>query len=225
MRHCHKFIILLAASLIPAYASAESPYWEQKTSLYELLPINGDDIVFVGNSITDGGEFAELFDMPNIKNRGISSDVVKGVEKRIGQILANPPAKIFLLIGINDISHNLSASQIASEYERLVARIRAEAPSTRLYLQSVMPVDNSFGRYKNLFGREKVIPDLNAKIREIAEKHDADYIDLWPALADPQTGRLRKEFTNDGLHLTGRGYKAWTEAIRPFVKTTTTENQ
>ena len=211
MRHCHKFIILLAASLIPAYASAESPYWEQKTSLYELLPINGDDIVFVGNSITDGGEFAELFGMPNIKNRGISSDVVKGVEKRIGQILAT--------------SHNLSASQIASEYERLVARIRAEAPSTRLYLQSVMPVDNSFGRYKNLFGREKVIPDLNAKIREIAEKHDADYIDLWPALADPQTGRLRKEFTNDGLHLTGRGYKAWTEAIRPFVKTTTTENQ
>ena len=66
-------ILLLAASCcLPAHADE---YWDQKTSLFDVLPVTSDDIVFLGNSITDGGEFAELFDMPNIKSRGTRSDI------------------------------------------------------------------------------------------------------------------------------------------------------
>jgi len=197
---------------------AESEYWHQRTSLFDILPVGTDDIVFLGNSITDGGEFAELFGMDNVKNRGISSDVVGGVEKRLGQVVSGHPKKIFLLIGINDVSHGLSAERIAAECERLVCRIRTESPETRLYVQSVMPVNNDFLRYKNLLGREGVIPELNERLAGISEKHGAVYIDLWPVLADPATGKLRREFTNDGLHLTGKGYKVWTGFIKPYVE-------
>ena len=132
-------------------------YYDRKVSLFELLPISENDIVFLGNSITDGGEFNELFGMNNIKNRGITSDVISGVEQRLDQVLRGKPKKIFLLIGINDISHKLSAEQIASNYERLVDRIISGSPQTKLYLQSIMPINNDFKRYKNLFGTEKVI--------------------------------------------------------------------
>ncbi|MDE5796915.1 MAG: GDSL family lipase, partial [Muribaculaceae bacterium] len=57
---------------------------------------------------------------------------------------------------------------------------------------------------------------LNTLLKELAPAYNAVWIDLWPALADSQ-GRLRKDFTNDGLHLTGKGYKAWAETILPFI--------
>lgn len=206
-----------AALLAPASMKAQSEYWHQKVSLFEILPIDSDDIVFLGNSITDGGEFAEIFGNSAVKNRGIQSDVISGVAKRLHQVVEGHPAKIFLLIGINDVSHALTADKIAADYADLVRRIREESPETKLYIESVMPINNDFGRYKNLRGREKVIPELNARLEKIAAEYGAVYIDLWPALAG-KDGKLMRRMTNDGLHLTGQGYKAWTDLLRPYVE-------
>ncbi len=209
--------VALVMAISGAFTASADEYWEQRTSLFELLPIHGNDIVFLGNSITDGGEFNELFNMANIKNRGIRSDIITGVEKRLGQVTSGEPAKIFLLIGINDISHGHTVDELARRYERLVKKIREESPSTRLYLQSVMPINNCFKRYKGLIGKEQTIKDLNGRIREIATEHGATYIDLWTFLAN-QEGKLDPGFTNDGLHLNGRGYRVWTRGIENFVK-------
>ena len=210
------FVGLIAISFVDnLYADS---YYDRRVSLFELLPITENDIVFLGNSITDGGEFNELFGMENVKNRGITSDVIEGVEKRLDQILKGRPKKIFLLIGINDISHKLSTEQIALNYERLVDKIITGSPQTKLYLQSIMPIDNDFKRYKNLYGTENVITKTNILIENIAIKKGLVFIDLTKTLADENTGKLKKEFTNDGLHLTGNGYKAWIEKIRPYVE-------
>lgn len=217
MRLLKLTVLASLALLCSTQCMAESEYWYQRTSLFEILPVTENDIVFLGNSITDGGEFAELFGNPRIKNRGISSDVMEGVEKRLDQVLRNHPRKLFLLIGINDVSHNLSVDQLATRYERLVKNIRRTSPQTKLYIQSVMPINNDFRRYKNLIGKEKTVKRFNEKIEKIARDNDAVYIDLWPALADSATGKLKKAYTNDGLHLTGAGYRAWTELLRPYV--------
>ncbi len=215
-RHILLIALAMAGIMIPVSSSADE-YWDMKTSLFDVLPVKEGDIVFLGNSITDGGEFHELFEMPNIKNRGIRSDVITGVEKRLSQVTAGHPAKIFLLIGINDISHGLSIDNLASRYERLVKKIRSQSPDTKLYVQSIMPVNNSFRRYKNLLGREHTVTALNTRIKKIAGENNARYIDLWPALStDGKT--LDKRFTADGLHLNGAGYRAWTKAIEPYVK-------
>lgn len=191
-------------------------YWEQRVSLFDTLPITGNDIVFLGNSITDGGEFAEYFKNPDVKNRGIRSDVIDGVRKRLDQVTDGHPAKIFLLIGINDVSHRLGAARIADKYRTLVREIRSKSPETKLYIQSIMPINNTFKRYKNLIGTEGTIKELNARLRQIALEEGAEYVELTDALSDSK-GRLRREFTNDGLHLTGKGYAAWAEVIAPLV--------
>ena len=214
LRKALPLVVALVASVIPAFADS---YYDRRVSLFDSLPVGDHDIVFLGNSLTDGGEFAELFDMPNVLNRGISSDVIEGVAARTEQVTKGRPAKIFLLIGINDVSHHLTVDQLASRYRNLVMKIRRESPRTELYIQSVMPIDNSFGRYKNLKGKEQVILDLNRRLKAIAAESGAGYIDLWPALADPR-GRLRKGFTNDGLHLTGAGYDAWRDAVARWVR-------
>lgn len=208
------FAFTLTVGVSVAYSDS---YYDRKVSLFELLPIGADDIVFLGNSITDGGEMAELLGMPNIKNRGITSDRISGVRKRLHQVLDGKPKKLFLLIGINDVPGKATAAKIAGEYAGLVKEIKAISPETKVYLQSVMPINNDFGRYKTLFGREKVIPALNKEIEKIAKVNGMVYVDLWPALSDPTTGKMKREYTNDGLHLTGAGYKAWIDYIRPLV--------
>lgn len=209
--------LMIAGCLSSPLPTRADDYWDQKTSLFEILPIGEDDIVFLGNSITDGGEFNELFHADNIKNRGIRSDVITGVEKRLEQVTSGHPKKIFLLIGINDVSHNHSVAELGRRYAALVKKIREQSPDTKLYLQSVMPINSKANRYKSLTGKEKVIKGFNREIERIAGEEGAVYIDLWPALSDA-TGNLKREYTNDGLHLTGSGYKAWTNAIRSFVE-------
>jgi lysophospholipase L1-like esterase len=49
-----------------------------------------------------------------------------------------------------------------------------------------------------------------------ATRTTVQYLDLWPALADPNNA-LRTELTFDGLHLNGRGYTTWVEVLRPLV--------
>ena len=217
----HSAAILLSVVsqfTLSADAAPRSEYWHQRVTLFDLLPVEKGDIVFLGNSITDGGEFTELFDNPSIKNRGISSDVISGVAERLHQVTDYNPSKIFLLIGINDVSHNLSVSRMAEDYENLVKRIRKESPESKLYIQSLMPINNDFGRYKNLKGKEATVKQLNQRLKEIAQRNGAVYVDLWPALADKKTGKVRREFTNDGLHLLGKGYDAWADAIRHLVE-------
>lgn len=209
--------VLLGVSCTSSDASARSEYWHQRVSLFDSIPVEPGDIVFLGNSITDGGEFQELLGVENVKNRGIQGDVVDGVLERLSQVTKGAPSKIFLLIGINDVSHALSAQKIASKYDELVKKIRKETPSTTLYIESVMPVNNDFRRYKNLIGREQVIPELNNLLRDIAADNGCVYIDLWPVFADEQ-GKMKKKYTNDGLHLLGAGYKAWAEALRPYIE-------
>lgn len=214
-------VVILSLSIILCVASAvyaRSEYWNQRVSLFSTLPIDNDDIVFLGNSITDGGEFCEIFNNANIKNRGISGDVISGVRERLMQVVSGHPAKIFLLIGINDISHNKTAVQLAEEYEALVKEIRTQSPSTELFIQSVMPINNDFKRYKNLFGKEDVVKELNIHLKNIADNNGAEFIDLFPLLSEKDSDKLQKEYTNDGLHLLGSGYKVWAEALTPYIK-------
>ena len=209
-------LVLLIFTLFISTSAHADKYWEQRVSLFDHLPVTENDIIFLGNSITDGGNFEELFKREDVKNRGIRSDIIPGVQKRLEQVGKGHPKKIFLLIGINDVSHGHSVDKLAERYETLVNEIRHRSPETQLYLQSIMPINNDYGVYRNLKGKENTIVEFNKRIKEIAEKNDLEYIDLWPFLAD-KNGKLNKKYTNDGLHLTGPGYRAWTNGIRSYL--------
>ena len=63
-RKTMKRLLLLTLLLLGAgRVLAQGEYYDQRRSLFEVLPIRSSDIVFLGNSITDGGEWAELFDL------------------------------------------------------------------------------------------------------------------------------------------------------------------
>jgi len=203
--------------LSPASADAAAPLYGQRTSLFEILPVDSTNIVFLGNSLTHNCEWHELLDNHKVLNRGISSDVAEGIYDRLDPILAGKPAKIFLMVGINDISHDLTPQQITALTERIVDRILTQSPGTQLYLQSVLPVNESFGVYKGIIGKTAVVTQVNSLYREMAKSKGIPYIDLYSLFAD-ENGSMRPEYTNDGLHLTAPGYLLWKKALQPYIK-------
>lgn len=191
-------------------------FYGQRASLFEVLPVDSTQIVFLGNSLTNGCEWHELLGMPNVVNRGINGDTFGGIDERLAPVVSGQPAKIFLLTGVNDVSHDLTADSIASGIIALVKRIRTESPRTRLYVQSLLPFNNSFGRYKLLAGKEQVVRDINAILQPQVEELGATWINLYPLFAD-ENENLKVEYTNDGLHLLGPAYLVWRDAVLPYV--------
>ena len=63
---------------------------------FKSNPLNYGDIVFLGNSITQGGKnWSEKLDYPNIRNRGIGGDVTDGVLARLDEINYFRPKAVF----------------------------------------------------------------------------------------------------------------------------------
>lgn len=193
-------------------------YYYQRATLFEQLPITSTDIVFLGNSLTDGCEWAELFGNPHIKNRGISGDEVMGIYDRIDPILKGKPAKIFLLTGVNDVSHDLTADSILVMYKKLVSKIKSDSPKTKLYIQSILPVNDEFTRFPKVHNKTQVILDINKGLKQLAKENGYIYIDLYTHFIAPGTQSFDKKYTNDGLHLLGPGYLVWKEVLKPYVK-------
>lgn len=102
-----------------------------------------------------------------------------GIYQRLFQILPGTPRKIFLMAGINDVSHNLSADSVVELVTLVIDKIRTGSPSTELYLQSLLPINESFGRYKTMTGKTDLIPEINSKLEALAKDRKIPFINLF----------------------------------------------
>lgn len=209
---------VVASSLYSSPRIYTDHYYERFLQFMDEPAIGNKDIVMLGNSLTEnGGDWAARLGNKNVRNRGIIGDEVMGVYDRLHQILPGHPAKLFLLIGVNDVSHDLTTDTIVGMIRVTVERIRKESPDTKLYLQSLLPINESFGRYKRLAGKTNMIPEINKQLEELAKEKGLTYINLFPLFTEKGSNVLRAELTTDGLHLKEEGYKIWVKAIRKKI--------
>lgn len=192
-------------------------YYVRRASLFEQLPVGKKDIIMLGNSLTDGAEWNELLNNRHVKNRGIVGDIVQGCYERMDPILKGQPKKIFILSGVNDVSHGVTGDSIARAMEKLIVLIKQRSPRTKIYLQSMLPFNNDVREWKLLKGREQVVVDGNRALEAVARRQRVTWINLYPLFVD-DNGKLKAEYTNDGLHLMGPAYLIWADAIRQYVK-------
>ncbi|MGM9846036.1 MAG: GDSL-type esterase/lipase family protein [Muribaculaceae bacterium] len=216
LRHCCLAIAVALAALCDAGSAHAQELYGQRSSLFAMLKCDSTSIVMLGNSLTHGCEWHELFDNPHILNRGINGDTAQGILDRLDPIVAGKPAKIFLLTGVNDVSHDLSADSVVTAICKVIDTIRQASPDTRLYVQSLLPINNAFGRYKRLAGKEQTIRDINALLEPKVSAAGATWINLYPAFCDAE-GNLRSDLTNDGLHLLAPGYAIWHDILLPYI--------
>ena len=215
-----KSVPTLVLVLISIYLSAQQEYstfYYQRASLFENLKSTPNDIVFLGNSITNGGEWSEIFENQNVKNRGISGDICVGVYDRMDIITKGHPAKIFLLIGINDIGRGATTDSIVEGISKIIDKIQYQSPKTKIYLQSILPLNDSFGMFDGHTKHWKEIKPLNKRLENLAKFKQVTYIDLYSEFVTLGSDKLNPEYTNDGLHLMGKGYMKWAEIVSPYI--------
>lgn len=213
-------VLVLIISFYPGYLqgyrkSAINNHNERKVSHFNNLPDTKNEIIFLGASIVEGANWAEMFQNPNIKNRGIGGNKTADVLARLSEITASKPAKIFIQCGFNDLNHEVPQEDVLTNYSKIFTEINKASPETSLYLISLLPV-----RYELLGDKvknERIII-LNGKLKEMAEKRGITFIDMFSPLEEKDGNhQLAAEYTNDGLHLTADGYTRFKALLQRFL--------
>lgn len=208
-----KIISILLILLISQIFAQQTPYWNHKVSMFKLMPNTKGEIIFLGDSITDRCEWFELFGNPSIKNRGLSGDKTSGVLDRLSEVTESKPDKIFIMIGVNDLRHDVSIEDIIKNYQSILEKINSDSPLTKIYIQSVLPINDLIGKPKTTSGE---VVKLNTKIENLASQFKIPFINIFESLVDEQ-GRLDKKYSEDGLHINGEGYSVWKSIIEKYV--------
>ena len=177
---------------------------------YRKLPIGPGQAVFAGDSLIFNGPWTEYF--PETLNRGIPNETSALLLGRLGDITRHRPRRLILLTGANDINQGVPVPQLVRNYRSILEKTRADCPATELTVIGMLPVDPALPGVPH--HDNEAIRQANRQIEDVT--HDfptARFLDLTPLLAD-DAGKLRREFTDDGLHLTVEGYLAVLEAVR-----------
>lgn len=202
------------AQKLPSWYFKNSSYWQERKLLFESLPNEPDEILFVGDSQTEGCEWRELFGNNKVKNRGIGGDNTEGVLARLDEITSSQPMKIFLEIGTNDLALKRAISKTSQGYSAILDRIMKASPKTKIYVLSVLP------RYDDPNRKGGVSNDsiniLNKVLQTLAQQKGVTYIDLHSHFVDEQ-GLLQKKLSLDGVHLNAEGYATWKKQVEGFL--------
>ena len=150
--------------------------------------VSSGDIVFLGDSLTAWGDWPVLLDRSGLINMGIPGDTTAGILARSHRAAALEPEKLFLMAGANDLFLGTSVPVIAENYRKILQYIKETSPRTRVYVQSVLPVNNRMLGF-GLANRDIIA--LNKNLRKMASEPGLVYVDLHPLLSGPD-GRLRR---------------------------------
>ena len=206
--------LTVAALLCCLPSFADEAFRLHRYDAIGMMPVHEGDIVFVGNSITNMHEWWEAFGCcQNILNRGVSGCTSDETLRNIGPVVAGHPSKVFLMVGTNDIAVKKEAAieEVMANVSAIVQRFKAESPSTKLYVQSILPVAEGNSR------PAEVIIELNSRLSELCSAEGLTYVDIWSAFVEPGTTHINPAYTADGLHPYPSGYKAWCDIVSQYV--------
>lgn len=169
-------------------------------------------ILLIGDSITEGFNIKMFLSEFNILNKGVSGNNSDDLLKRIEtDLLAHSPEIVFILIGTNDLAQGFSDAETISNVKNIVEKISSQLNKCKIYLTSILPTRN------NELRPNERIKQLNKKLEKTAVKLNVGYLNLYPLFKDEED-QLRKEFTDDGLHLNESAYKNWAKYLKEFLE-------
>ena len=162
---------------------------------------------FVGDSLTEQGDWQSVLPGRHVLNLGVGGNTSADLLDRLDEIVAAGPSTVVLEIGTNDFAWRLPVEEVVANIEHVLTELRAKLPEARILVQSILPRQREYAH---------IVTGVNDEVAAFAPRVGAEYVDVWPVLADDEGG-LRPEFTVDGLHLTPAGYDAWYALLRTVL--------
>lgn len=131
----HHQISFLYALLLPSSPVRESflsPQWKARKESFDNFHPQ-EDVVMIGDSLTDWPEWQDMFPAVKIANRAISGDTTEAVLERMPGIYAMNARKAFIMLGNNDFTViNEEPDVVFGKYSRIIDLLRAHG--VRVYV-------------------------------------------------------------------------------------------
>ncbi|MBK5278879.1 MAG: sialate O-acetylesterase [Bacteroidia bacterium] len=217
-----KITFALSLLLSASYSLAQKPWdtipnlplhYTQRIEAFRKEPIATGKIMFLGNSITEGADFQKLLKDSTVINRGISGDITFGILNRVDDVIKRKPAKLFVMIGINDLFKEIPDEVVLQNVITFVRIVKSGSPKTELILQSILPVNKSFKNFPKNYDKEDHITTINAQLKKLSKHFGYTYIDLYNQFTNTND-QLEEKYSYDGLHLNAVGYTFWVEILK-----------
>lgn len=209
----YKYLFILCLLLNVTQMLASDNYRAHRYDEFTSLSVNENSIVFVGNSITDMHNWPEAFgNDPRIVSRGVSGGFSHEVLDNVYSWVCGHPAKVFIMIGTNDLRNGSEPSAIAKNIQQTVDIIRTESPETEIYLQSVLPAADGGNK------SDSTIMLTNTLIEAICVKTEkCTFVNLFHLLSGVKTQGWPYSADADHLHISALSYRLWCKAIEPYM--------
>ena len=182
-------------------------HYRQRRAQFDTETVRQGGIVFLGNSITEFGDWSRLLHRPLVFNRGIAGDNTFGMLDRLNEVIRLRPARLYIEAGINDIGQGVPVGMIVGNISAMVRAVHVHSPQTRVFVWSVLPSNSdSQTDYPEIFGKNAVVAQVDRLLRERAPADRFTYLDLAGRLTDSKGDLDRRYAQPDGLHLNEAGY-------------------
>ena len=208
-------------AIIPA-TRGDEPGWKARDQSITRKAKNSEaDLVFIGDSITQGWEGAgketwqQFYGDRNAINLGIGGDRTEHVIWRLthGNLGKIKPKVAVLMIGTNNTGHfDQDPGEVAAGVGRILDILAKRLPQTKVVLHGVFPR-----------GEDKFDPKrlnnvaINQMIQRYADGERVQYFEIGDHFMEPD-GTISRKIMPDLLHLSPQGYQIWAEALEPKLK-------
>lgn len=187
-----------------------------------------------GQTVFTGSSLMEMFpverfameegpDFPTVYNRGVggftTQDMLLCLEEMVIGLM---PGRLFINIGTNDLSDaSVTIDGLIARYEQILTRITAEVPGVEITLMAYYPINADAAVDEGMRANLRIrtngrIREANAAVNALAGRLGHRFIDVNAPLMDNQ-GRLRADFTIEGMHIHEAGYRAIWPAVKAAI--------
>ena len=197
--------------------------WKEKHAAdVAIAQKDGMDLLFVGDSITEGWEWGDgehwkkHFAPLGAANFGVGGDTTQNLLWRLdnGDVGALKPKVVVVLIGTNNLGReNATAAEAARGVEAVVTKLRAAFPEAKIVLHGIFPCD--YSPKAEVRQRVKAVNSLLARLDGLDGK--VVFRDIGPIFLEPD-GSILPAVSPDGLHLTPEGYRRWASVLAPLAR-------
>ena len=187
-------------------------YYDIRRAAHESETVPAKPVVFLGNSITEQGWWKIILRNDRVVNRGIGGDNTFGMVDRLDNILKLDPSVIFIMAGINDLANGWSEDTIAHNMAVMIDKIQASSKDCRIFIQSVLPVNEAKLAFPGAKGKNPAVASLNSKYQRLCKEKGVTFLEIGKLLSDTE-GSLKAQLSRDGLHLEPEGYLIWADYL------------
>jgi lysophospholipase L1-like esterase len=210
----------------PVHRKEDQVWLKKHHELLEKARKGGIDLYFEGDSITRRWEADHKanwdlnFGGWRPGNFGAGGDRTQNVLYRLenGELDGVNPKVIVLLIGTNNVgfvpvqgSDEALVEDVTRGIKACLDVMRKKASNAKILLMGITP--------RNTNGSTALMPTINRineRIAKLADDKTIRFLNINDKLAD-KDGKLYEGMTNDGLHLIGKGYQVWADAMKPIL--------